>query len=149
MGDFVLAHQEILKLYLDSQLLLIVIYTGLNKMFRDIDNYSTPREVVAAVTSITEPWNKAGLTPPNLDVIEVARTAQCPIRDVLTAALTESSFELQDIKGGTVNGNLREAAILSAPAKRVARLTQSKGLPYENTAYRLGRRRLKLISRCQ
>lgn len=118
-------------------------------MFRDDETHITSQQAVTqAVYEITGPWQIAHLTPPNLDILEVARTAKIPVKAALLIILenqADMAFQVEDRQGQKVNGNLREAAILSAPIKKVVRATQGKSaVAFEDTAYRMGLGRLRL-----
>lgn len=109
----------------------------------------TLREAIeSAYISITEPWAKADLPLPSATVKELAREAHLPQGTIIEAVLQSSEslgMSLVDLVGKRVNGNVRQAAIDSAPLKRVARETQKGGHAFEEVCFRFGRGRLRII----
>lgn len=116
-------------------------------MFRNPENNLSPQQetIIGEVADFTIPWIKAAEPLPDLEVKEVARMTGLPIKDVVDAVLENNNLAIVlDRKGRRVNGNLREAAIKSAPNKRVGRIVQGYGHPYEEVRYNMGLRRLLL-----
>ncbi|MBI2019073.1 hypothetical protein HYS95_00195 [Candidatus Daviesbacteria bacterium] len=112
-------------------------------MFRE--NGFTPQEAVTtAVKETIEPWQKAGLELPHLVVSEVARMTGLRAGTVIRIVFRSKNLMLEDLQGQPVNGNLREAAVTSAPIKKVVRVTQKEGRSFEQTAFGMGLNRLHI-----
>lgn len=118
-----------------------------------LENGFTPAEAIGnTIRELSIPWLVAGVDLPIFSLKEVARTGR-------EAGLTESVVlksmcgeeegtqipaTLEDIYGSPAKGNSREAAIKSAPRQRVARETSVGGRTFEETAFELGRGRLRI-----
>lgn len=118
----------------------------------------TPEEAVkTAIDQITAPWRKAGLQPPSLLTIEVARATRTgtspplPLSTAIRAIRSDSSTYIHailvDAFGNPVDSNLYEAAIASAPPKKVARRIGGGTHSFGEVSFELGRGRLRVIPR--
>ncbi|MDO8577233.1 MAG: hypothetical protein Q7R82_02710 [Candidatus Daviesbacteria bacterium] len=114
-------------------------------MFRDNGNRTPHEEIGNTVAEITAPWQQAGMKPPYLGVLEVARASGLSEQVVVHSVLDDPNLSLEDMRGQRVNGNLKEAAIANAPLKRVARMSRNSD-SFRTTAFRLGLRRLRIAS---